>query len=83
MKAKLVSIGNSRGVRLPAGVIEACGFGEVLEMRVEGGVVTLAPARGQREGWDEAFKLMAESGDDRALLDEDAGTSFDDEEWTW
>ncbi len=83
MKTKLVSIGNSRGIRLPAAVIKACGFGEELEMRVEGGVVTLAPAHGQREGWDEAFKAMAESGDDRALLDEDAGTTFDNEEWTW
>lgn len=83
MKTKLVPIGNSRGVRLPASVIRSCGFGDELEMRVEGGVVMLVPARGQREGWDEAFKAMAESGDDRALLDENAGTSFDEEEWTW
>ena len=37
-----------------------------------------------REGWDEAFRLMAEPRDDR-LPDQDinAGTSWDETEWEW
>jgi antitoxin MazE len=37
-----------------------------------------------REGWDEAFRQMAENGDD-ALLDGDLPTTsaWDDTEWEW
>ncbi len=36
-----------------------------------------------RDGWDEAFRRMAESGDD-AMLDGDASMSeWDDTEWEW
>jgi hypothetical protein len=33
-----------------------------------------------REGWEEAFRAMAERGDDR-LIDESPSTVFDDTEW--
>jgi len=33
-----------------------------------------------REGWDEAFRAMAERGDDH-LLDESLSTAFDEPEW--
>jgi len=83
MKTRLVKIGNSRGVRLPATVIEACGFGEELEMRVEKGAVVIEPAHSAREGWDQAFRAMSEAGDDAPLLDEEAANEFDRAEWTW
>lgn len=67
MKVKLVRIGNSRGMRLPSSVISACGFGKVVDMRVDGPMVALAPARGGRQGWDAAFARMAAAGDDAAL----------------
>ena len=35
-----------------------------------------------REGWDEAFRQMAERGDDW-LLDEPVSTVWDEEEWDW
>lgn len=83
MKVSLVPIGNSKGVRIPASVIKACGFGDELEMRVEGGVVVLAPARSIREGWDEAFRRMAAAGDDGPLVPDDLKNRFDEEDWTW
>ncbi|HYH79836.1 MAG TPA: hypothetical protein VEX86_08560 [Longimicrobium sp.] len=37
----------------------------------------------RREGWDAAFRTMAERGDD-ALLDGDAiAGDWDEEEWDW
>ncbi len=53
MKVKLVSIGNSKGVRIPRSVIKECGFGDQVELRVDDGVVVLARAREARAGWDE------------------------------
>ena len=35
-----------------------------------------------RQGWAEAFRQMAERGDDR-LLDEPTPTAWDEEEWDW
>lgn len=83
MKVNLVHIGNSRGVRIPASVIRQCGFGDKIEMRIENGVVVLAPAGRRREDWAAAFEKMAAAGDDALLTPDDLGTSFDDEEWTW
>jgi len=83
MKVNLVSIGNSKGVRIPASVIRECGLGNELEMRVENGVVVLAPARGVREGWGAAFEKMAAAGDDAAVIPDTVENDFDTEDWTW
>ena len=83
MKVNLVRIGNSRGVRLPSSVIRECGFGDEIELRVDRGMVVLAPAQGGREGWDAAFARMAGAGDDAALLGDAPETEFDKREWTW
>lgn len=83
MKVNLIAIGNSKGVRLPRSVIKECGFGEQIEMRVEDGVVVLAPARGTREGWDAAFERMAAAEDDSPFLPDSLGHEWDREEWEW
>jgi len=83
MKANLVSIGNSREGRIPASVIKECGFGDELEMRVDNGVVILAPAKGVREGWDAAFADMAAAGDDTPMIPDALDNDFDTEDWTW
>jgi len=83
MKAKLVAIGNSKGVRLPRSVIEECGFGDEVEMRVDAVTVVLAPARGPRDGWDAAFERMAEAGDDALLIPDTLDHGWDRDEWKW
>ncbi len=83
MKVNLVSIGNSKGVRIPRSIIKACGFGEQVEMRVSDGMVVLTPARNLREGWNTAFEKMAAAGDDSLLVPEGMAHEWDDEEWAW
>ena len=68
MKTRLIRIGNSRGVRIPKAVIEECGLDGAVELTVRGRTVILAPVRGRRHGWDDAFKAMAAAGDDVLLL---------------
>jgi antitoxin MazE len=84
MKTRIVRIGNSRGVRIPKPLLERSGLGEVVEMQAEEGQITLRPATHPRADWDEAFRAMAENGDER-LLDGDVlpPTRFDEEEWEW
>ena len=83
MKAELIRIGNSRGIRIPKAVLDQCGFRRQVEMRVEGASLIISPVEGARGGWDEAFKAMAERGDDAALLPESLEHSFDEAEWEW
>lgn len=83
MKADLVRIGNSQGVRIPKAMIEQCGFGQRVEMRVEGDSLIITPGKAARSGWAEAFKAMAERGDDAALFPDDLEHGFDEIEWAW
>ena len=45
MKTELVRIGNSRGIRIPKPIIEQCGFGERVELRVENHRLIVSPQR--------------------------------------
>ncbi|MCW5731789.1 MAG: AbrB/MazE/SpoVT family DNA-binding domain-containing protein [Alphaproteobacteria bacterium] len=83
MKVKLVPIGNSRGVRIPRAIIEQCGLGEEIEMRVEDRHVVLAPLRGARDGWADAFAKAAPAKLDKPLLPDRLAHSWDAEEWEW
>jgi antitoxin MazE len=83
MKVKLIPIGNSKGIRIPKSVIEACGFGDRIDMRVDRGVVVLAPARGVREGWEADLERMAAAGDDAPIVPGSPQHDWDDKEWRW
>jgi antitoxin MazE len=85
MNAKLVPIGNSRGVRLPKSVIGQCGLGDEIELVVRDGCLIIRPSRAARAGWEEAFERMHAAGDDH-LLDLDPvsqATEWEKSEWTW
>ena len=56
MRVKLIKIGNSVGVRLPKGVIQACGLGKEAELNVVDRQVVLAPTEGVRADWQQAFE---------------------------
>ena len=82
MKARIVRIGNSRGIRIPKPLIEQTGLGEDVEIVVQGNALVISPVGRPRAGWVEAFRAMAGHGDD-ALLDEARPTRWDEDEWKW
>ncbi len=87
MKARIIKIGNSQGIRIPKPVLEQTGLGEQVEIVVEDGRLIIAPAEphqgSPRAGWAKAFKEMAAEGDD-ALLDGDVRLStLWEDEWQW
>ena len=83
LKGDLIGIGNSQVIRIPRAVIDQCGFGQRVEMRVEGRSLIISPARAARSGWAEACKAMAQQGDDAAVLPDDLEHRFDEAEWKW
>jgi len=82
IRAKIVKIGNSRGIRIPRTVLEQAGLTDDVEMTVKGDQLIIRAFRQPRQGWEEHFAGMAKRGDDR-LLDEAHSTQWDGEEWTW
>lgn len=82
MKARLVRIGNSRGVRIPKPLIEEAGLTDEVEVRVREDALIIKRAARPRSGWAEAAKRMRQRGEDR-LLAEPTPTRFDDKDWKW
>jgi len=82
VKSRVVRIGNSRGVRLPKVLLGNLRPGDEVELAVQRGRLIVRPARKPREGWDEAFRRMAELRDDRFVAPT-APTRWDEEEWEW
>jgi antitoxin MazE len=82
MKARLVRIGNSRGVRLPKAIIEQAGLTDEVDLEVRGNTVVIAATRRARAGWADAARALAAAGDG-GLLDPETPTQFDQEEWRW
>jgi antitoxin MazE len=84
MRARIVKIGNSQGVRLPKPIIEQAGISEDVDIAVEDEKIIIRPVSDPRAGWDEAFRKMAENGDDRLLDSEQPiSHSWDETEWQW
>lgn len=82
MKAKIVRIGNSRGVRIPKPLLEQAGLGDEVELRVVDAGIVIEPSASPRTGWSQAARLLHERGADELLLTPVA-TEFDETEWTW
>ena len=83
MKTELVRIGNSRGVRIPKPLIEQCGLGETVDLKVENGCLVISPKRRPRQDWAEAFRRAGPAAQDELILDAAGPTDFDRKEWTW
>ncbi|HEV7921595.1 MAG TPA: AbrB/MazE/SpoVT family DNA-binding domain-containing protein [Thermoanaerobaculia bacterium] len=82
MKARIIQIGNSKGVRLPKALLEQAHLTEEVQLEAQPNQIVIRSAHLPREGWERAFELMAERGDD-ATLDSISLTSFDETEWKW
>ncbi len=83
MKTELIRIGNSRGVRIPKPIIEQCGLGDTVELRVVDDRLILSAPRAARHGWDDAFRQAGPSAHDELLLDAVPSGTFDREQWKW
>jgi antitoxin MazE len=83
-RARLVKMGNSRGIRLPRAFLEEAELDEEVEVEVLDGQVIIRLVPRPRRDWEKQFDGMTARGDDR-LLDVKAFslTGWDEEKWVW
>ena len=68
MEISIISIGNSKGIRLSKTIIEKYNFQDTIELILEKGYIILKPKTKARKGWEKSFKKMKECGDDKLLI---------------
>ena len=84
MRARIIKIGNSQGLRIPKPLLEQTGIKDDVEIELDKNQIIIRPVQNPREGWGSDFKKMAAEGDDAPIInDEDISHSWDEEEWQW
>jgi len=83
MKAQIVQIGNSQGLRIPKVLLEESGIkGEVeLEITPEG--ILIRNISKPRADWDKRFELLHDHDDDVPQSETQTSSQFEIKEWQW
>lgn len=82
IRTSIIQIGNSQGIRLPKALLAMSQIEDEVDLEVKNGSIIIRPVKKPREGWEEAFKQMANSEDDD-LLDQAIVNQWDQQEWEW
>jgi len=78
MRTHLRKVGNSRGVIIPAALLEACGLGDEVDLRLEGKTLVIEALHVPRRGWFDGYQAEADDDVLASLPVEEAS-----EEWEW
>jgi antitoxin MazE len=81
MKAQIIQIGNSQGIRISKVMLEESGISGEVDVELHPDGILIRNAQKPRAGWDEAFKTLAEN--DEELLNNEGTTEFEKKEWQW
>jgi antitoxin MazE len=82
MKSKIVKVGNSKGVIIPASFIKECHLEEEVEMEIRDDGILIRPIQHPRAGWEEAFKELSEEKN-QMVMEDFPPTDFESSEWQW
>jgi antitoxin MazE len=84
VRARVVKIGNSQGIRIPKPLLDQTGIKDDVDLEVEDTQIIIRPISNPRSGWDDAFRAMAKYGHDLLIEgNENISHSWDEEEWKW
>lgn len=82
MKAQIIQIGNSQGIRIPKTLLEDSGVSGEVELEAHPDGILIRNVRKPRGDWDARFKALADIDEDSAD-DPSVSTSFESKEWQW
>lgn len=82
MRAHVVPIGNSKGIRIPKPLLELCRIKAEVDLVVRDKSLVIYPVcTHPRAGWAESFRTMHERGEDRLLIADRLDLEQDSWEW--
>lgn len=82
MKAAVIQIGNSKGIRIPKTVLAECQIEDEVDLLVEDNKIIITPFKNKpRMGWEDQFKAMAERKEDELLIPDSIDLETKDWEW--
>ena len=82
MKATIVPIGNSKGIRIPKIILEQCHIEKEVFVEVEDDSIIIKPVKYHpRKKWEQSFRKMKEKQDDRLIIDDQV--ELDMTGWEW
>ena len=82
MKAQIIQIGNSQGVRIPKVLLEESGVAGEVELEACSEGILIRNLNKPRSSWDEIFQLLKENEEEEPLEDPAPGV-FEKNEWQW
>lgn len=80
MKAQIVQIGNSHGIRIPKVLLEESRLAGEVDLEVCSDGLLIKRTQKPRSGWNARFKALAEE-DDHSV--ERVSGAFESKEWQW
>ena len=84
MEAKLIDVGNSKGIILPAKLRKLIGLDKKVSIDVKDNVIIISrPEKKVREGWEEMISKEVEKKGQPNLLIPDVFSDEDNFEWEW
>ncbi|MBW4061929.1 AbrB/MazE/SpoVT family DNA-binding domain-containing protein [Candidatus Saccharibacteria bacterium] len=81
--AKIIQIGNSRGIRLPKKALDETGLSGEVELITVHNELVIRPLQHTRVGREESYVQMAKNGEDSLLIGEQPASEWDKSEWQW
>jgi antitoxin MazE len=82
MKAAIVPIGNSKGIKIPKAILERCHIEKEVVLEVEDDNIIIKPVKKEpRENWAQFFKKMKERKEDKLIIDDKI--NLDMAGWEW
>jgi len=82
MKLSIISIGNSKGIRIPKAILKQCQFDKEAEIEVRDDKLIIKPVEKKpRNGWKAAFSSMRKRDEDSLLVGDLLDREMKDWEW--
>ncbi|OGI06118.1 MAG: peptidase [Candidatus Margulisbacteria bacterium GWF2_35_9] len=82
MISRLITIGNSKGIRLPKALLEQCGIKDDIDLQIENNEIRIKAMQSKpREGWGESFRKAYKKNPAPLLIDDNLDLEMEDWEW--
>lgn len=76
MKASVIKIGNSRGVRIPKKLLEETGLDDVVELHTDGAMLVISPAKKTTPALNEEYLVSLDGLKEWARPEEDEAWAY-------